>query len=365
MAVEFFPRPQEQHEQSESLTVRLREELRGDLEAFGAQERPFVERWLEGEELDSGAWARFAYARSRWWQEKYGFPYKLRAEREEVLRRKYAPPEETARARALQEEFFAAMESGDDERIAELKQRYVAEFPDQLEGVEVLFAVRRMLEQQRVLDERREDPDYRAEREQYRDLTESQFLFTHFLVSNRKDKEMLGRFWVIAERVAKGLHALPNLNRLRRGLLSQVAAHATLDALGLNPMLSHPDEDAFRSVDLWAGTRTAVQVKGSMEVERPAVLTADTLAFPHIQTKHRSQRRAYSAKLFHDSQRFRAKLQQYATQTGRALEGFLLVIPYSKIDFITGKPAEELVEFFRTNLPPAGPREDQALDTAA
>lgn len=344
---EVFLPIEKKPERAPSAMELLRQELRGDLDAFPEDVQSFVHRYAQGESLPGHQQGQLDRAINVWWHDKYGFPYRLKQARDEVLLRKHLPPEDVRRRRDLQREFFTSVASGNRDRIAEVKERYLKEYPDQLEAVEALFGIREVLRMQKSLDRKRERGEVHKDRKVFQDLTEYQFLFTHFLASNSEDKQMLEQFWIVVERAAKEMDQLPDLNRLRRGILSQVATVRLLEALGLQPQLSHPEQDAFDAIDLWAAGGTAVQVKGSAEAMQPAFIESDELAFPSIATRHRAEHRHFNSKLAHDSARFRAKLKQYAERTRQELRGYLLVIPNEKIDFVTGEPAPELIEFFR------------------
>lgn len=343
---EFFYIP----EKPKTAKKYLAEELETDIGAFSENERGLIEKYAAGERLSVEQGNEVTSTISGWWQEKYGFPFRLKTAREETLRRKYAPPEEEREARESQNEFFDAVEAGDEKKIGELKQRYSEKYPDQLEGVEILFGLGDFLEKQKKISEetgrgRRIDP------EKFRDLTESQFLLTHYIVQNQKDKEFLRKFWSVAEEIGKRTGTSEQLNRTRLGLLGQAAVYKILESLGENPRLSHPREDAFSAIDLWAGSeKSAVQVKLGKEVTEPAVLKSDMVAFPAIQAKTEEKSRYYSSKYFQDSARFAMKIKKYGEMLGKNIEGYTLVVPRHKIDFITGEPAPELVEFFREKL---------------
>lgn len=345
---ELFPQSMER---PKSPREYARDELRADLGAFPSAERRLVERFLGGTALSPEEDERFARARAQWWEEKYGFPFDLKPAREEVLRRKYAPPEERQRSHALLSELLDAMQRDDAPAIAQLKERYLAEFPDQLEGVEALFGMQDFLERSVELGRRRGRPNYLVEAKPFQDITEYQFFFTHYLLNAGDDKAFLQRFWTVAEGIADRIGHREELNKLRRGLLSQVAAFRVLEALGREPHLSHPSEDAFRAVDLWAGDDTAIQVKGeARRLDQPAVVEADDVAFPAVETRSADDRTYFNANLQKTNARFRMKLRQYGAQTGKRYRGYVLVIPNQKIDFVTGEPAPELVAKFRELL---------------
>ncbi|MDP3770972.1 MAG: hypothetical protein Q8R16_01585 [bacterium] len=345
---ELFPRPMEQPRTPKQYVF---DELRADLGAFRPHERALIARRIAGEPLEPHEQAATDDARDQWWERKYGFPYALKPAREEVLRRKYAQPEELQRSHALLTEIFDAIEHDDERTIARLKDRYLSEFPDQLEGVEVLFGVREFLEQSVELGKRRGRPNYLAEAKPFQDITEYQFLFTHYLLSAGEDKTFLQRFWNVADQIADRIGQRAELDKLRRGLLSQVAAFRVLQELGREPHLSHPSEDAFRAVDLWAGDDTAIQVKGeARRLDQPAVVEVNDVAFPVVKTRSADDRAHFNANLHKTHARFRMRLREYGQLTGKAYRGYVLVIPNQKIDFVTGEPAPELVAKFRELL---------------
>lgn len=336
-------------EQTKSPRQYLSEELESDLETFSGEERELAGTYLKGEALTPEQQGERSFIIGKWWQEKYGFPFHLKAAREETLRRKYAPPEAERETRELQNDFFAAIEANDEQKTGELKKKYFEKYPDQLEGVEILFGVGDFLKKQKNLD--KETGRSRIDPERFKDLTEYQFLITHYIVQNQNDKEFLAKFWNVAEAVGKRTGTSEQLNILRLGLLGQAAVYKILKSLGENPQLSHPREDAFSAIDLWAGSeKSAVQVKLGKEVTEPAVLKSDAVAFPAIQAKTKEKSRYYSSKYFQDSARFAMKIKKYGEMTGKNIEGYTLIVPRHKIDFITGEPAPELVEFFREKL---------------
>lgn len=339
-------------EQPKTPKKYLAEELESDLESFSEEKRELAKTYLKGETLTPEQMSERSSVIGEWWQEKYGFPFRLKAAREETLRRKYAPPEEEREARELQNEFFAAVGADDEKKIGELKNKYFEKYPDQLEGVEILFGFGDFLKKQKRINEERERG--RIDPERFKDLTESQFLLTHYLVQNRQDKEFLRKFWSVAEEIGKKTGTSEQLNILRLGLLGQAAVYKILKALGENPRLSHPREDAFSAIDLWAGReKSAVQVKLGKEITEPAVLKSDEVAFPAIQAKTKEKSRYYSSKYFQDSSRFAMKIKKYGEMLGKNIEGYTLVVPRHKIDFITGEPTPELVAFFRGKLAPS------------
>ncbi|MBI4450208.1 hypothetical protein HY634_04055, partial [Candidatus Uhrbacteria bacterium] len=94
-------------------TELLRQELRSDLDAFPDDVQSLVQRYAQGESLPGNQQGQLDHAINVWWHDKYGFPYRLKQARDEVLLRKYLPPEDVRRRRDLQREFFTAVASND------------------------------------------------------------------------------------------------------------------------------------------------------------------------------------------------------------------------------------------------------------
>ncbi len=250
----------------------------------------------------------------------------------------------------FQKEFLKAVEAGDEIKLAQWKRRYLNEYPDQTEGVEALFGLREFLLKDKKIAEEREKEDYKIERRRFQDLTEYQFLFTHFVVENGGDAEFLEKFWRMGQAISEKTGAAKQFGNLRQGILSQAAVYRILESIGEKPKLSHPAEDAFNAVDLWTAEKAAVQVKASRALEKPAALESESAAFPAVEAKSEFQSRYYNAKYFHDNARFRTKIRDYGRQIGEEIKGYMLVIPYSKIDSATGQPSPELVKFFKDKL---------------
>ncbi len=132
--------------------------------------------------------------------------------------------------------------------------------------------------------------------------------------------------------------------------MSQVAVYKILESIGEKPSLSHPDEDAFHAIDLWVQPGMTIQTKMGKHVETPALLETEHLAFPAVKARNKKESRYYNSKYFHESERFRAKIRNYGKMKGEKIKGFMLIIPFSKIDRATGEPSSELTEFFRNKI---------------
>lgn len=324
-----------------------RAELAADISVFSPATRPVVEKLLSGDILTPEELRIFETARNTWWFDKYGFPHEQKAARTEVLMQKYATTPEISEAKILQARLFETLKSKDRKSIDVLKKEYEEKYPDQLEGVEALFYLIPFFETQKRLSEHKEIGEKR--RQMIEETTQYQFLLTHFIAQNSGDKQFLKLFWEVAEKAAKETDNLIELNRMRRGVLSQVAVYKILDAIGAHPTLSHPKEDAFHAIDLWAEDQV-VQIKGFRSGE-PQLIETDTVSFPGTAVTRGDEVHHFDAYLTEELKKFRAKVLEYGKMTGKKLRGFLIQIPYHKFDFVTGEPSKDVIEFVRKNLP--------------
>ena len=334
-------------------TKYVEREMQEDILLFPEAVRPWVLKRIKGNGLSPKENAAVDRELNVWWQDKYGFPFDLCAARAEVLRRKHFPQGEQ-KAFMLQQELLRALKSGRGDQVKELKKQYQAEFPEQIEGVEVLFGIIDFLEKQKAFDASKTRGERLPESERtntFRDFTEYQFLFTHFIINAGQDREFLEDFWAVTETMAKDINCLKEMQKLRRSMVSQTAVYHILRELGEKPNLSHPREDAFNAIDLWANHKTAIQIKGWNE-EEPALFESDHLVFPGAETNQHGHKSMFaSLEYMRDKNyQFIGKVKQYGRVIKQNLKGYMMVVPYSKIDFVTGEPAKELVTFFEKQM---------------
>lgn len=330
------------------------QEIRNDLSAFSDSDQAIMEKMLSGEVLRKEEQQICDYARDKWWQDKYGFPYNNKAARTEVIMQKYAKPQEIAAAHTLQDKLLQACGERNDAEIARLKQDYIEQYPDQLEGVEIIFGLEQYLKDQEAIDPDKQErkPTNKDARKIFQSITEYNFLLTHFIYNNSNDKAFLEKLWAVLGAMADRKKELPQFHQLQRGIATQVATALILKELGLKPKLSHPSEDAFNAIDLWTDT-AAVQIKGGKQrLIDNVFIETDTIAFPGIEAtrkmtgeekKELSKTYHINSHMFQEAQRFQTKLSKYNKLTGKNMRGYFFMIPYQKIDFVTGKPTPDLI----------------------
>ncbi len=337
-------------------------EMAADISAFAPEERPIIEKYVRKESLEPAEAEILRSARERWFEEKYGIPYRNKVARREVMHRKYAPPEELVAAHDLQARLFAQFGAEKpSEALDGLRNEYREKYPDQLEGVELILSIRHFLE----LSHQLSDPkvgiaDSEERMEAFQDLTETHFLLSHFVMSNGDDKQFLDLFWLSAEKIAAAAGLTKEMNLIRKGTVTQVATMRIFEKLNMHPTMSHPADDAFNKIDMWSDPTHAVQIK-STGSETPEVIETDEIAFPGTEVRRNGEVAHYNSRLFLEQQKFRAKVDEYGKFTNNPnLKGYFIVIPNSKVDFTTGEPDNELVEVIRKKI-----RGEDILERAA
>ena len=339
----------------------IAEEIESDMSVFPEEAQDALRRFLDGGSLNTKERSLVDMSIYKWWFNKYGFPYTKKAARTEVIMRKYAKPEEIAEVRTLQEELLGAFQEKNKGEIARLKQEYQEKYPDQLEGVEIIFGFENSLNDQEIVNSyKKEHKSFENIRDVFQSLTEYKFLLTHFVHSNRNDRAFLEKFWAVLEALAKkgGGKDLYQFLSLQRSTATQVATMRLFEEAGFNPHISHPAEDAFHAIDLWVDA-AAVQIKGDSKKEAGiSFFETGTVAFPGVgvgrkaRRKFKKQAARYhiNSYLFYQAQKFHVKLSRYREFTQKDIRGYFLIVPEHKVDLITGEPTPDLIQLIKERV---------------
>ncbi|MEI6843318.1 MAG: hypothetical protein WCK48_02335 [bacterium] len=246
-------------------------------------------------------------------------------------------------ARKLQKDLFRACEKSNFNLVRILREKFEREYPDQLEGVEALFGFVDCLRDTDKLD--RGEVKHKDRSKVYEELTQYQFLVSHFIKENSEDKEFLTLFWNALHKISAPGY-IREFNIYKHGILTQVATFKIFEKIGENPTMSHPKEDAFKSIDMWVG-EDAVQIKGdarATKLELVEVKKEGVVGVPGIIIDKNNQSRYFSSEMFGKIQRFKVKFEEYKKYLGKEhIKAYFLVIPFSMIDPVTGEPSAELV----------------------
>jgi hypothetical protein len=214
--------------------------------------------------------------------------------------------------------------------------------PERSEMAEVIASFSSFLETQRRLkmEEIESEEELLAA---YRDVTEYQFLITHYVVSQAENPGALCEMWHALKEIARTKGEQQNFSMFQRGVVTQVATHRVFQELGFNPRFAHPSDDAFKKIDLWSDATHAIQVKGSAR-ESFGIFETDKIGPSPVEIMDGKTRKLFDG----DIRSFRTKLKGF----GADVKGYFIVIPSDKIDFTTGKPSEELVALVRQKIGP-------------
>jgi len=351
--------PRQPEQETIDFSALLRELLGNDLADFTPGVRPLVQKFIDGVELDSREEMVFEANRNAWWFKKFHFDYKNKKKREELL---LAESRGEARGECLlPSEVIKAAKEGDSKTIQRIKEEFFRDQRDGPEEIEAIFGLIDFIIKQQEFSRdfpKGKKADFEEMSPRLEDLTEYQYLFTHLLIKNVKDEKWLKDFWATGETVAKALKS-PSWEILVSGLRSQAAAYWVINDLGHKPRLSSPDEDAFKSIDLWGGENEALQIKGSAQ-EQPALIKVNTTDFPGVEVKTgKDSSDFYTSQKFSEIkdqiEKFRIKLDRYGkgkgeNKTDKKYTGYVMVMPSAMIDKITCQPSESLVKFFRQEI---------------
>ena len=259
--------------------------------------------------------------------------------------------DERAELQLLRSQLLDAVGSKSQDAIGTAKRAYEARFPDEREAIETLFGMVGFLNYQRAIEEIRER-DGGAPQGLYRSQTEYSFLMTHFVKMNGESRVFLDSFWTTLQEVSKrwgGDRGEGYEKRFRASIVTQVGISRAFDELHEDSSLSHPDEDMNRATDLWVEGRP-VQVKGG-KLDEPAFIEVDTMTYPATAVRDGRQIRLFTTHRDEKLDWLSLNVKRYSERIGRGMKGYFVVVPYKMVDWVTGKPTEELVEYFRVHLP--------------
>ena len=249
----------------------------------------------------------------------------------------------------LESRLRAALAQGNRDSLKRMKREYEKRYPNEREGIEALFGLARYLDTAQAIREMKER-DGSVPKELYRAQTEYNFTLTHF-VKVANDKEFLSGFWDLLKVVGetRSEEDAVTVGRLHAGVVTQVAISKTFETLGEGTSLSHPDEDAFHATDLWVEEHP-VQVKG-MRGNEPEFTEVDSMTYPATSIRHGNRERVYTSHFDEEIDRFALKIRKYGELKGREMRGYFVAVPYRMIDWDTGDPSPELVDYFREHAP--------------
>jgi len=97
------------------------------------------------------------------------------------------------------------------------------------------------------MEEIEDDKELRAA---HNNLTEYQFLITHYVASDSENVSSLKDLWRQLREISRSKQEEQNFSMFQRGIVTQVAIHQVFKKLGFNPRFAHPRDDAEKKIDL-------------------------------------------------------------------------------------------------------------------
>lgn len=255
--------------------------------------------------------------------------------------------EADAAQRELQREFFQALASGYPAAIETCKQRFIAEFPDQLLGVSILFDLPSTL---KAL------PDYtlRDDTKAHEALiAKSQLAETirSFILHNASNERFLATFWSFVSAIGQETNTVAKTEGLHKSIQTEIAAYHALEQAGTRPTFAPPRWDVLGGTDILIREGTEyVQVKGGVR-GRPFLVSSRSLAttsaiaqvIHNLGLDENGRTKEFWEKEFRD---FEYGVKWRDKEYGGPRKTYLTAIPYDFTNELNGDPTPDLVEVF-------------------
>jgi|GEM_PF-2823440 len=248
-----------------------------------------------------------------------------------------------------------ALEKHNFQIVKKLHKEYSKQYPQEQEEIEAFFNALSAWSKEKQL--KYSLVKGKEKRKAIRELTEYQYLLTHFLIQNSQNKDELERFWDLLKKTASASGKTEEFQTMRQGVLGQVATFLSLNELKLHPHLAHPRLDMFDQIDLQAKDTNSkkeidIQIKSTKRVSSPEIFSSQEVYFPSVEINQRDNTVINIAdKYFVQKNKvFQMHLQKYQDMIKKQVKGYLVVIPYQEIDHVTGQPFPKIVNFLKQKL---------------
>lgn len=248
--------------------------------------------------------------------------------------------------RQLRRDLLDAVRRGDESTLEELRAVYAERHAEDAPLAELVSHVHGYIENHIRASHSRQEESQELRDEIFETLTSFHMEMTAFIADRSEDKEVVEELWSLLAEAVSDPEDREQINRMRTGVLTQVAVQKLFEASGGAPHLSSPEEDFRHAIDLWLDDHTAVQIKGVRGNVNRLITRTETIGFPATVSKNRY----VNSSIMHELSRFKFKIEEYARTTERDITGLLVAVPYDQIDHVTGKPSDALVERIKKEL---------------
>lgn len=255
------------HPHTESSKVRTPEKVLADLllkniNNFNDIDREYVRDYALGNWLTPNEISEVEWVIGEWWRKNFGFNFSNVARRNSVLRKVFLEKSDTISSKdaMLELERFDAT----PEEKQNLKKIIIKEFPDEVQGIELVFGFPEYARTQMVLREKKNEGED-AEKVKNELLEVGEYLFTmvNFVQANNRDKEFLKIYWGTLREIAEKNGATNIFETMKSGVLAHIAGHEIMEELGVRPRSSKPREDVFFGIDEFGRKGEVIQYKAS------------------------------------------------------------------------------------------------------
>jgi len=330
----LHPRAEEEIEQTPERVLKAL--LLKSLNDFEPEDRPYIQDYVVGGWLTPDEAKATHDKVKEWWKKQFGVNYENTAHRRRILHSLIDTTKTDLQNKYLENIRFRVSE----EENKKLKDAFIKEFPDQIQGIELLFGLQRALVTQSNLDKAKKDKDATLE-EKRADIiwvTEYFFTLTNFIHSNKSDKEFLKLFWQMLEEVAVSADLGKDFYSMKVGVLSHIACHQIAEKIGLRPQTSKPLEDAFYGIDEFGRRGEVLQYK-----------TKENLSMMRGEVDLDQKKKSFGVfvhlnglQYYND---FREKMKRRCTSEGKKKQVYYFIdVPRDGYDAITGEVHKDVLQ---------------------
>jgi len=251
------------------------------------------------------------------------------------------------------ERMLRSFATGKEDEIALCKQEYLEAYPNDNEGVNILFEMVSLLKQASMLPG---GGDTSPENSMLL-INKAEFTqrFANYLLENSENRDFLARFWDHLLHIASWGNIVDLFEKYRHNIITEVATCRALKDAGVEPKFPDPWEDILLGIDMEIRDgREFIQVKGVRASVKDGLFIISSQ-----DSKTNSTRKAVlkSLPLVNNSSReryWKKTLSKFAEDTealsiglNRDVTGYLVSMPYGQCDMITGMPSEAVLDYFK------------------
>lgn len=329
-----FVHPKQEKKELRSPETLLKKVVLASIRDFSEEDREYIRDYVEGNWLTPYERSEVEHILRDWWKKSFDANFDDILSRNKILNGLEESPETDLQERYLEHVRFGLSE----EENKKLKEQFIAKFPDQIQGIELLFGLKSTLESQIYLNENRTRTKLAEVQSDIVGIVEYTNTLINFVQANRDDKEFLKVFWSILEEIAESSGYKKEYGGLKSGVLSHIGAHQVAEKLQLKPRTSKPTEDALRGIDEYGrhGEILQYKTKDSLRILRGEVSLDEKKNLNGVFEMMNG------LKVFNE---FREKMKKTIKTGNKRMQVFYFIeVPGGKINEVNGDLAKEILD---------------------